>query len=262
MKTVVALALCLASFGASFENATAGDYTSKTITVGVRKNMEATLYTPNGSGPFPMVIVLHTSGGISSFDLSYCGALAKEGYICIAPAFLRAHAITNETRQLTFTKERAAIIEDFKEIIGELNQLPTAKKGAVGMVGFSNGGYFAALFAGSGGIKAGVSYYGTFTGAQSDPALKRMNVVFCRTAESPQFQNAPSPLLILAGENDGIIGAQVPRQLESILKACGRPYEIKMYPGVGHDFDRLGGNPAAAADAWQRTLAFLRANGV
>jgi dienelactone hydrolase len=38
-----------------------------------------------------------------------------------------------------------------------------------------------------------------------------------------------------------------------------------MYPGAGHDFDRMGStgpnNAAAAADAWQRTLAFLQAHG-
>jgi dienelactone hydrolase len=45
--------------------ATAADFTSQTITVGLRKNMEATLFTPNGSGPFPTVLVMHTSGGIS-----------------------------------------------------------------------------------------------------------------------------------------------------------------------------------------------------
>jgi dienelactone hydrolase len=55
-------------------------------------------------------------------------------------------------------------------------------------------------------------------------------------------------------------------QLEKILKAAGARYEIKFYPRTGHNFDRSGStgpnNAASAADAWQRTLAFLRASGV
>jgi dienelactone hydrolase len=55
------------------------------------------------------------------------------------------------------------------------------------------------------------------------------------------------------------------RTLEGILKACGAPYQLKVYPDTEHAFDRSSmrpGNGAAAADAWPRTLAFLRANGV
>jgi len=256
MRLLTAFAIIVASLTAP-GLASAADYTSQVISVGVRKNMEATLYTPNGPGPFPMIIVLHTSFGITSYDQSYCGNLAKEGYICIVPAFLRAHGITNETRRMTFTKDRQAIVDDFKEIIQELNALPKAKKGAVGMIGFSNGGYFSALFAGAGrGVKAAVSYYGTFTGANSDPELKRMAAIYKATS---------APLLILAGENDTTIGVAVPKHLEAIIKAAGAPYEIKFYPAAGHDFERSGqdpGNKAAAEDAWKRTLAFLRANGV
>jgi carboxymethylenebutenolidase len=236
----------------------AADYTTQTLSVGVRKNMEATLYTPNGPGPFPQIMVLHTSGGISSFDQGYCGNLAKEGYICIVPAFLRAHGITNETRYMTFTKDRQAILDDFRQIGREvLSQHPKAKPGSIGVIGFSNGGYFAALMAGAGRIRAGVSYYGTFTGANSDPQLKRMTAV---------FKASSSPLLILAGENDTTIGTEVPRKLDAIAKAAGAPCELKMYPATGHDFERSGTtgsqNAASAADAWQRTLAFLRANGM
>ena len=110
--------------------AAAADFTSQTITVGLRKNMEATLFTPNGPGPFPTILVMHTSGGISEADRGYCANLAREGYICIAPAFLRAHGITNpELRRKSFTSEARPIFDDFVEIIGELTALPKAGKG-------------------------------------------------------------------------------------------------------------------------------------
>src|SRR4051812_15571298 len=87
----------------------AGEPTSKAMMVGVKKNMEATLYTPDGPGPFPSVMVLHTSLGIGEVDRQYCARLAREGFICIAAAFLRAHGIRQETKMDTFTTDREAI---------------------------------------------------------------------------------------------------------------------------------------------------------
>src|SRR5437868_14921966 len=86
---------CLAALAMALlpSPAAAGEPTSKLVTVGVKKNMEATLYTPDGPGPFPTVLVLHTSLGLTEADRQYCAKLAREGFICIAPAFLRAHGI-------------------------------------------------------------------------------------------------------------------------------------------------------------------------
>jgi carboxymethylenebutenolidase len=253
--SIFAVAVLTAAFTAS---AGAADFTTQSVTVGVRKNMEATLFIPTGAGPFPTILEMHTSGGISEADRGYCANLAREGYICIAPAFLRAHGITNaELRRKSFTSEAKPIFDDFVEIIGELDALPQAKKGATGAVGFSNGGFFAMLLAATQKVRAGVSYYGALDGARSQPDL----APFQR-----RFTSASSPVLVLAGESDTTIGMQPPHKLEEILKAAGSRYEIKFYPGTGHDFDRTGStgpnNAASAADAWQRTLAFLRANGV
>src|SRR6476620_193514 len=122
VKSVLFLAAALACVAVS---AGAADFTNQTVTVGVRKNMESTLYVPKGPGPFPTVRVMHTSGGISEADRGYCANLAREGYICQAPAFLRAHGITNpELRRKSFTSEARPIYDDFVEIIGELDALP------------------------------------------------------------------------------------------------------------------------------------------
>src|SRR3954464_6061983 len=235
------------------DSAVAFDRPQQTVRVGVRKNMESALYVPKGPGRFPTILVMHTSGGISEADRGYCANLAREGYICSAPAFLRAHGINSpELRRKAFTSDARAIMEDFRSILQEMQDLPQAKQGATGVVGFSNGGYFAAMIASGGRVKAAVSYYGTFTGAGTDKDLGRMR---------ERWTASSSPLLILAGEGDTTIGAETPRRLEAIIKSVGAPYEIKMYPGAGHDFDRIGStgpnNAAAAADAWPGTPAFL-----
>ena len=220
--------------------------------VGVRGNMEATLYTPDGPGPFPSILVIHTSQGITAVDRDYCARLAREGFICIVPAFLRAYGIKQEFKEAAQTTDREAILADFRQIISELNRLPKARPGAVGAVGFSNGGFFSVLLAAQQQTKAGVAYYGALVGVMQP----RSNNPFLQS-----FTSASAPVLLLAGANDTGLGMEPVRRLEQIIKTAGAPYELIAYPDAEHGFDRNNlrpGNGAAGTDAWTRTLAFLR----
>jgi len=130
---------------------------SRPLRVGVKGNMDATLYVPEGPGPFPSVVVIHTSQGITEVDRQYCVRLAREGFNCIVPAFLRAYGIKQDLKMEAFTTDREAILADFRQIIGVLDRLPTARPGAVGAVGFSNGGLFSVLLAAQRQVKAAVA---------------------------------------------------------------------------------------------------------
>lgn len=247
---LIGIAASLA-FLAAIRPADAGAPVSEQVMVGVAHTMEATLYTPDGPGPFPTILLLHTSGGLAGADLQYCSNLAMNGYICIAPAFLRAYSITEAGRRQAFTTDRRAITEDFIATIDMLNHLPTAKPGAVGAIGFSNGGYFALQLAALRKVRAGVSYYGALDGARTQPNLSLFQ---------KRFTKDSAPVLVLAGENDSTIGMAPVLKLEQILKAAGAPYTLKLYPYTEHAFDRstkAPGNQAAANDAWTRTLAFF-----
>ena len=52
------------------------------------------------------------------------------------------------------------------------------------------------------------------------------------------------------------------RQIEAALKREGKQFELYTYPQAGHGFfcDQRPGsyNAEAAADAWQKTLAFFK----
>ena len=251
MRTGLVGILLSLAFLAAVRSADAAAPVSEQVMVGVTHTMEATLYTPDGHGPFPTILLLHTSGGLTGADLQYCSNLAMKGYICLAPAFLRAYGITEAGRRQSFTKDRRAITEDFIATIEMLNRLPKAKPGAVGAIGFSNGGYFALQLAALRKVKAGVSYYGALDGARTQPNLTLFQKLFTRDS---------APVLVLAGENDSTVGMAPVLKLEQILKAAGAPYELKLYPYTEHAFDRstkAPGNQAAANDAWSRTLAFF-----
>jgi carboxymethylenebutenolidase len=222
----------------------AGD---ESVNIGAHKDMKATLVTPEGAGPFPGVLVLHTSGGLQNGDLKYAERLAQEGYVCLVPEFMAAYGITGKTRQLTFTKHAEAISSDLDDGLEYLKKLPNVNKAKLGAVGFSNGGYWALMLAAQGKVQVGVSNYGAVTGAGTDRDLKALDAA---------FSSKSSPVLILHGDSDSEVPVAAAKKLGSLLEAKRAPYEIKIYPHTDHRYDRSGKaeDAEAAADSWQRTL--------
>jgi carboxymethylenebutenolidase len=225
-----------------------------TVMVGVNHKMRAFLVTPDGAGPYPAVLVLHTSGGLQGADTDFAQALAREGYVALVPAFMEAYGITARTRRDTFVGDAQPIYDDLAAALDMLARHDKVKGGKLGAIGFSNGGYFAMWLAATGKVQAGISYYGALSGAGSDISLGRFRAAF--TAQS-------APVLILHGTADGTVPVQAAQHLAEIIAAVHAPYTLQLYPGVDHRFDRTPDQPAAraaAADAWRRTLDFLAAN--
>jgi carboxymethylenebutenolidase len=221
------------------------------LMVGVKNNMQAVLIAPDGPGPFPGVLVLHTSGGLREADITFARNLTKEGYVTLVPAFMLAYGLNAGTRRETFTKDAEPIYADLVAALGTLARDPHVAGQKLAAVGFSNGGYFAMWLAATGKVQAGVSYYGALSGAGSDKGLSRF-----RSA----FNKSSSPVLILHGLEDETVPVVAARNLGAVVEGAGSPVELHLYDGAGHRFDRTPGSPqdaAASADAWPRTLAFF-----
>jgi carboxymethylenebutenolidase len=216
--------------------------------VGVDQKMEATLYKPAGSGPFPAVLVLHASSGLREPDHQYASQLADEGYVCLVPDFFKAYDLHQDIRDRTFTTHAQSIYADFVSAIDTLKK--TAGVDRIGAVGFSNGGYWALLLAARGDIQAGVSYYGAVTGAGTDKSLSALRAGF--TAKS-------SPVLVLHGAMDTTVSPRFAENLKSVLTRAKAPHEFQMYGSAGHSYNRDNLDNEATADSWQRTLRFFDA---
>lgn len=241
VANVLAAAVLLAVGGAPAAADTAA------IKVGVNRAMDATLMVPEGPGRHPAILVLHTSGGLQTADLDVAKRLVAAGYVALVPAYLDAYGIRPQSRQMTFTTDAEPIYADLVAALDLLRHDGRVDGGKLGAIGFSSGGYFALWLAATGQTQAGVSYYGALTGAGTDKTLARFRQTF--TGRS-------APVLILHGTDDATVPVEKAVQLDAILAAKDAPHELRQYRGAGHLFDR-GGNDAAAADAWQRTLTFL-----
>ncbi|HEY1728223.1 MAG TPA: dienelactone hydrolase family protein [Candidatus Baltobacteraceae bacterium] len=241
------------------------------ITVGVRKSMHATLVAPDGPGPYPGVLVLHTSGGLEDADLAFATRLAGEGYVCLVPAFMAAYGLSAQSRDEAFTRDGDAIYADLVSALDTLQNNPKVQGSKIAAIGFSAGGYFAVWLALTNKVQAAVGYYGAYSGAGTDKELTHFE----------RLANASSaPILILHGSDDRTVPVHAALRLASILENVKTPYQIKIYPNAGHLFDRAdaarpaggymrsgrgparGGTDAgdsdANIDAWTRTMDFLR----
>lgn len=239
------------------------------ITVGTHNSMHATLVTPDGPGPYPGVLILHTSGGLEDDDIAYANRLAAEGYVCLVPAFMAAYGLSAQSRFDTFTRDGDSIYADLVAALGTLQNNPKVAGSKLAAIGFSAGGYFAVWLALTDKVQAAVGYYGAYSAAGTDKSLTH----FARLAAS-----SSAPILILHGEDDATVPVAAARHLASILEKAKAPYQIRIYAGAGHRFDRpyfrpasgfkmnqrgpeLGGTSSgdsdANVDAWTRTTDFL-----
>jgi dienelactone hydrolase len=62
------------------------------------RTVQAWVAQPEGSGPFPAIIVIHQNRGIDDWVRSVADRVAEEGYIALAPDLLSAMAPGGATR--------------------------------------------------------------------------------------------------------------------------------------------------------------------
>ncbi len=121
------------------------------------------------------------------------------------------------------------------------HELSTGKIGATGFCW--GGGSVNSLAVTMGGdLQAGVPFYGA--------------------APKSGIENIQAPLLIQYAEDDPRINAMRP-DFEAALKAAGKKFEMHTYPGTKHGFHNNSTpryNKDAAQLAWDRTIAFFKAN--
>jgi carboxymethylenebutenolidase len=191
---------------------------------------------PVGAPPWPGVLVVHEGTGISPQLLRVCERLASAGFATLAPDL--------------FFRSGGPEAADYRTLIGALRpdelrtDLTTAHArlralGAdrIGITGFCLGGSITYRAARWGLVAAAAPFYGAHIASELGP-------VSC-------------PLLLFFGGTDEYVPA------DAIEDVRATHPDVVVYPDAGHGFMRDGSpsyDPAAAADAWDRLLAFLGAH--
>ncbi|MFY0577415.1 dienelactone hydrolase family protein [Cystobacter fuscus] len=119
--------------------------------------MDAKLFSPEGQGPWPGVVMISDAGGTRPAFEAMAQRLASEGYVVLLPhvyyregraPLLGQGSMADESfRQRVFallatlTPER--ILTDAAAEVGLLTSRPEVKKGGIGVVGYCMGGAVA-----------------------------------------------------------------------------------------------------------------------
>jgi carboxymethylenebutenolidase len=197
--------------------------------------------------PLPAIIMIHEWWGLNDNIRSMAERLAGEGYIVLAVDLFGGETATSpEEARLRML----AVVENPKpasENIRKAYDFVSATAGAprVGSLGWCFGGGWslntAMLFPED--LDATVIYYGQVTD------------------DEEKLRAIGSPILGLFGAEDKGITVDSVQSFEAALERLRKNYEIHIYPGADHAFANPSGtayNAAAADDAWQKTLEFLK----
>jgi len=206
----------------------------------------AYLARPRGNGPFPAVIVNHENRGLVEHIKDVTRRYAKEGFAALAPDLLSRQGGTpadqTQAASLLSRTNPDDLDADLRASVDYSKAQSFIRASAIGVTGFCMGGNFTwDLALTSPDIKAAIPYYG-------------------RARLLDQIPQTRAAVLAIYGGNDNFVTPQSV-QVEESLKAAGKTYEIKIYPGANHAFFNDTGqsyNADAARDAWQISLAWFR----
>ena len=209
---------------------------------------------PDGSGPFPAVIALHTSGGFRTVK-KHIQRYVDDGFAVYAPDFFKRHGLTPKTRMETFSKYRENIEEELTEIVDIMKNDSKINNENIFAVGFSNGGFWVCYLTGTSKVNSGVSHYGVW----------RAN--FGRDWTNPYpmkyFSKLSSPILALHGEKDGTQRMRFVEKAWDQVKDRGGRLETHVYSDADHAWDDKSGrkyeyNEEVDKDSHQRTVDYFR----
>lgn len=215
-------------------------------------SLHATLYRPQGPGPFPAVVALHDCSGLDKNPAAnaepygeWAALLAAKGFVVIFPDSFGSRGVGAQCR-LRQSKVRASRerIADANAVRRWLQTQTFVRPDHISLLGWASGGT-AALWAvrpnatprdGGPDFRSAVALY---------PGCGRLR----QTAWSARV-----PTLILIGGADETTLASTCEQMVADARGRSARAEIIVYPGAGHEFDRVNGpvrpraEPAGTAD--------------
>jgi carboxymethylenebutenolidase len=208
---------------------------------------------PERADKAPVILVIHTIGGLNPWARALADQLAEDGYIAVAPDFLSGMGpngggtdslgSADEVRKVMAALTPKEVAARLDAVRSHALKIPAAN-GKTATMGFCWGGSRSFEYAvAQPGLNAAVVFYGT---SPENPA---------------DFAKIKAPVLGLYGGDDARVNATI-EPASAVMTKLGKIFEHEIYEGAGHGFvgsqtDRAGANYRATEQAWPRALAFL-----
>jgi carboxymethylenebutenolidase len=201
------------------------------------------------SGVGPGVVVIQEWWGLVPHIKDVADRFAAEGFVALAPDLYHGDVARSpdEAGKMMMALNIAQTEKDLRGAVQYLLDDEATTGDSVGTVGFCMGGALS-LYAASKNPRVGacVVFYGIH------PKVE------------PDFDNLRAPVLGIFAEKDNFVTPDVVRALEETMREHGKAIETHTYPDTDHAFFNDTRpevyDADASADAWRRTMEFLRAN--
>ena len=209
-------------------------------------NIISYLARPSIGEVAPVILVCHENRGLTPHIQDVTRRVGKAGYVGLAVDLLSRQGGsdtvgTSNAPGALANIDSSQFVEDFKSGWRYLQTQSFADTNRIGMMGFCFGG--------------GV----TWQVAVHMPELLAAVPFYGPHPDVPDVPNIHAAVLAIYGERDTRINSGIPA-IEEATKANKKIYEKIIYPNADHAFHNDTGpryNPAAAKDAWERTLAWF-----
>ena len=214
-----------------------------------RRTIDVEYYLPEGAGParrVPGVLLLHELFGVTSNVRADARALAREGYLVMAPDLYSGGA---RSYCMKFFFSRAAVenrsdaegAQEIHRLLDHLKEHP-ACNGKLGMIGMCLTGGYVLQMARRDDLAAPVVFHHSF-GVRGS-GIPEADARDIRATVQGHF-----------AEGDRLCPR---RRVEALAAQLGDRLEVNMYQGAGHGLRSVFRHSAPGEEAWQRTLAFFR----
>lgn len=211
------------------------------------------LATPEGSGPWPGVVVVHDAIGYTGDARDITDRMARAGLLAVVPDLYDGRGMLRCIRSAfrSLAAREGKPFDDLETARAWLAARPDCT-GQVGIIGFCMGGGFALLCAPRGFQASSVNY------GEVPPDAEQVLAGAC-------------PIIGSFGGRDLTLRGH-PERLEAALGTLGIPHDVKAYPDANHSFlnhvevpvlgplIRIAGlryHEPSADDAWKRIFAFF-----
>jgi carboxymethylenebutenolidase len=194
-------------------------------------------FLPEGNGQrYPAVIGLHGSAGGHASMADPAAMLAAHGFAVYVLHYFDRTGTTGVADKQTAIRHFPVWGKTVWDAVSHVERQAQVNPQRIGLLGFSLGAYLALSVASvDSRVKAVVEFFGGFP------------------KEMKFFMRRLCPTLILHGDADPTVPVEEALHLQQMLEKKNVPYEVQIYPGVGHGF-----KDEVWLDARRRSLAFLQ----
>jgi carboxymethylenebutenolidase len=184
--------------------------------------VQGTLYTPEGKGPFPAILVIHEWWGVNDWVKEQAGKLSDQGYVTLALDLYRGKVATtpDEAHELMRGVPEDRAKRDLHAAFEFLKSQPNVKKDRIGSIGWCmGGGYSLDVALEEPTLKADVINYGHLV------------------TDSSSVEKIQAAILGIFGAQDHGIPVEDVKKFEQMMKQQGKTIETVIYPDAGHAFE-------------------------